>query len=522
MHDHHFKLLTCEISELDDDNDLDEGASDTDGQGGFAATMKAYLHFLAAVKSVETFDLTVNITSDPPVGTMLLSALGRFSQVAASKVNKVKLELLCNGPEDDDASRYRTKGNSARIKQMLQAMPASLVSNLHLSGITGASKRTASALGDALGTLVNLTDLGITECLVDMTSWKPSGLKVLSLSCIGEGGMQKSFPAAYGIINSSSQTLERITLHDTQGCRLKVKLPAKPLQLPQLRHLELADRDISRGSLFATLLPSIKVPKLQYLYLDMVDVFTPDLSAVVTRIPTLKGLHLGQGLLRCEADDAAVPSNPGFHATKLACAKAGVDLRVTYTTDLCHTGQDLEDEIVRVGIVADNLITLSLGVAVNAATGFEDMQPLCLPKLSHLFIALVPSDINDEAATASGNPDILGRALSKIDAPLLRSLKLSVSVGNKIDTLRSVITTLKEGRFSKLTVVGEDILQDQLEAIPSHENSIQSAIFDCTADTTSVRFITVMDEDTFTDEETIVDSEEGALETSLSKLDIED
>ena len=150
------------------------------------------------------------------------------------------------------------------------------------------------------------------------------------------------------------------------------------------------------------------------------------------------------------------------------------------------------------------------------------MQPLRLPKLTHLFIALVPSDANPESLPASGNPDVLDRALSKIDAPLLRSLKLSVSAGNKIDTLRAVIASLKQGRFSQLTVVREDILQDQLKASPSHENSIQSAIFECTADTTSVRFITIMDEDTFTDEETIVDSEEGALETSFSKVDIDD
>jgi hypothetical protein len=334
--------------------------------------------------------------------------------------------------------------------------------------------------------------------------------------------MQKSLLPAYGIINSSFRTLEHITMHNTQGCKLQAKMTPAPLHLPRLQHLELADRDINQGSLLALLLPSITAPKLQYLDLDLADIFTPDLSAVVTKIPTLKGLHLGQGLLRCESDTAVTPSNLGFIATKLACAKAGIDLRVTYTTELCDTIQDLRDEMIRVKVVAENLVTLSLGLTATAAAALKNPQSLLLPMLTHLFIALVPSN-SDEDTSPEHDPNFLSFALENIEAPLMRSLKLSISIGNKIETVRAVIATLGKGHFHKVSMVGDEILQDQLQATREHEESIQSAIFEVSTDTTSLRFITVLDEQAAAlDDETIVDGEEEMLGTRFEKLEIDD
>jgi hypothetical protein len=439
-----------------------------------------------------------------------------------ANATNLKLELLCDGLEDEE-QKHQVGGNSSKVKRILRTIPPPLVSSLHLSGVNGTLSKTSSAIGDTINSMTNLTALELTECLIDMTAWKPSGLKVFSLSCIGEESMQKSLLPAYGIINSSARTLEHITMHNTQGCKLQAKMPPTPLQLPRLQHLELADRDISPGSLLALLLPSIKAPKLHYLDLDLADIFTPDLSALVTKIPTLKGLHLGQGLLRCESDTAVTPSNPGFIATKLACAKAGIDLRVTYTTELCATIQDLTDEMMRVKIVAEHLVTLSLGLTANAAAALQTSQSLVLPMLTHLFIALVPSNSDEDTSPAEHDPNFLSGALKNIEAPLMRSLKLSISTGKKIDALRAVIATLGKAHFHKLSVVGDEILQDQLQVTPEHEESLQSAIFEVSTDTTSLRFITVLDEQAAaSDDETIVDSEDDMLGTSFGKLEIDD
>jgi hypothetical protein len=85
---HRFKTLLCEISELGDDEDLDEDAAGPGGQSAFDATTAAHLRFLAAIKSAETLAFTVNLSNDAPVDDALLPALVRFGHLASRKCDK--------------------------------------------------------------------------------------------------------------------------------------------------------------------------------------------------------------------------------------------------------------------------------------------------------------------------------------------------------------------------------------------------------------------------------------------------
>ena len=495
--EHRFKNISVQL-----DDPSEEGEDSAEYLENSSA---AVLKVLGAVRSVETLSLDVCLATDSfgdIFETRLLPILKHLGNFALRKVNKVALYVDSMGdPEVEEGDSEVEEGDSPvqeghkcvehgdsdvklmKIAKVLESIPFSLLSSIHLSGGDAAA---SSVPNEKLWNVIasaSLRNLELTGFDADISSWQPSALSQLSISWLGQA-KSVDLRGAFKIIQASSETLQQLSIYNVDGLHLIYSTPMHKLILPKLSQVSLSDRHLGDGSLMHILLSSTTTPALRLLSIDTFDIMTPDLSHLPSAVPSLRKIHLGEGILLSGSRSGFPNDFKGFLATQHRCAWAGIEISVTFSSDHCTTAEHLDRNIARIRAAGNCLVSLSLSVSFTAVSGLLKGSILHFPNLARFCLNLTESE-DSETELASTDMSSIKDCILAVFALKLISFNVSITSVNICAIFKQIIDVVHNGHFPLLQVVKYDFLIEQLQSNHELESWSQSGRIELTdADST--------------------------------------
>lgn len=483
------------------------------------------------LKSIGTAEIEISLLDSVLVDSAdgnswsreFLPAIKTLASKLEGKVDNIKLwiDSFSTGL-DQDASDEKAL---SKLNAILEAFPVHLVRSLSLNGVS--IKAGQQAVLKAVNS-PKLEELCLKECSGDFTGWEPKSLKQLTLSW---GAVEVESPADYLLalllIESTAESLQKIILQNINGVDYKASVIGKPLSLPNLSHLQVADTHLGANSILDLFLVSVSTPALKELYLETEDTLASELAHIPGKVPSLKQLKLSEGRVRSASASGGALYSSAFTSTKQACETAGVELSVDYSVLRCDDWQELSGEIFRISQLATNLDTLSLSFTSAALLGIKIAEIVSLPKLRKLSIGITDFSNDAEPEEASGKAALETPSLPELfglfELPEVRDLQVTLFARDGCIFLEDLNKVLEGDYLPKLEILGGAVMAHadiSGEEFESYEHMVHSTCDKRGVESAGMRFMSrddLLDEDYDSDEEL-----DSASDPELDTIEEED